>query len=223
LLVVRGLSRSVTSRVGPSDESSGSPGVAERVLFADLDLELAPGRVVCVRGPSGSGKSLLLRAIAGLDPLGPLGSGTLHLNGQTPEALGMPTWRSRVAYVAQGAPPLPGTPAELDLGVRALASRRGRPSDDAGQIAGRLGLTPAQWTQPWTELSGGERQRAHLAVALAGRPDVLLLDEPTSALDAAAVAKVEAAVAGIAALWVTHDPGQIERVAADVIDLGSSK
>ncbi|MEZ4237745.1 MAG: ABC transporter ATP-binding protein [Myxococcota bacterium] len=162
--------------------------VGARTLFAGLDLDVATGSIVGVRGPSGTGKTLLLRLLAGLDPLE---QGTVTLDGQPPEAVGLPAWRARVAYVAQGAPPRPGTPAELEATVARFASQRRARAAAAWPPSANGSTRPARWAQPLGASCRGERQRAHLAVALAGAPDVLLLDEPTAALDADAVARVE--------------------------------
>lgn len=191
--------------------------IGERILFQGLGLTLRAGTSCCVQGASGTGKTQLLRLLAGLDPAD---EGTITLHGRPPEAWGMPTWRARVAYVPQGAPIVSATPAAWRARLETL---RTHPPDgpDPCEVAARLSLPQAAWEQPWASLSGGERQRLHLALALSTAPEVLLLDEPTAALDPALVGAVEALLAGRTALWVTHDPAQIERLGADVISMGS--
>lgn len=183
--------------------------VGDEVLFEGLTFSVGPEEALVVQGPSGSGKSRLLRALAGLDPIA---GGTIRLGDNTPGALGMPAWRSRVTYVPQDVPGLPGAPADFLERVRSLAGARAEvraPPD----LAASWGLPPEKWEQPWSRLSGGERQRAFLAVAVARGPDVLLLDEPTSAMDPATVRSVEASLSEHRCVWVTHDPDQAARIA----------
>jgi phosphate-transporting ATPase len=158
---------------------------------------------VAVRGPSGSGKSLLLRAIVDLDP----NSGEVGLDGLSRESMSGPAWRRLVGY-------LPAEPGWW-------ADRVGEHFTDwvaARPLVERLGLPDEARDWPLTRPSTGERMRLAIVRALAAQPKVLLLDEPTAALDAASVAIVEALIgervaAGMAVLWVTHDAAQGERVA----------
>ena len=156
-----------------------------------------------MRGPSGAGKTLLLRAIADLDA----NRGVVTLNGRDRSTISAPDWRRLVGYV----PAEPGWWAET-VGehfpdwAAAYASMR------------KLGLSEEAQSWPVSRLSTGERLRMALARALIVRPKVLLLDEPTAALDAASVKAVESLIAarlqsGLAVLWVTHDPQQAARVA----------
>ncbi len=192
-LVARGLRRSVGGRA----------------VLAGLDLAVPRGGTLVVRGPSGAGKTVLLRALAWLDPLD---GGEVRLDGRTPREWGVPAWRARVAWLPQQPATPEGSPADL---ARRLAGLRAvRHARDPLDLARRLGLDAARWRRRWQELSGGERQRAHLALLLAAEPAVLLLDEPTGALDAEATAAVESLTAGTTRVWVTHDAGQAERLAA---------
>ncbi len=191
--------------------------VGDRVLFEDLTLELGAGEIVVVQGPSGTGKTLLLRMLADLDPH----EAALSLGGQTLQELGHTGWRRRVRHVAQDTPVHEGVPTDWWARVCALKSMAGAELGDPVAISGRWGLEAQAWQRPWPQLSGGERQRIALACALATDPDVLLLDEPTSALDPDAVAAVEADLAGRTVLLVTHDRGQAQRLRARVVELGA--
>lgn len=190
--------------------------VAGRVLVQGLDLDLEAGELRVIQGPSGVGKSTLLRALAGLIPLQ---AGSLCLAGETFDRLGGPRWRTRVALVPQGAPPLGGSPQALATELRGFHHQRERPWDDPQDIARRLGLEEGAWSRSWALLSGGERQRAHLALALASQPDILLLDEPTAALDPAATLRVEEALRGRSVIAVSHDETQAQRLGGRILRL----
>lgn len=173
-----------------------------RPNLLDASLELAEGECLVIRGASGSGKSLLLRAIADLDP----NEGEISLKGVSREAMAAPLWRRRVGYLPAEA----GWWAE-DLGAHFADWSR------AEAIFRQLGLSDARPDWPIARLSTGERQRLALSRALAIDPEVLLLDEPTSGLDQASVAAVERLMTAVRAkgtgiIWVTHDPAQAERV-----------
>lgn len=185
-------------------------------------LTLTPGTITFVTGPSGAGKSRLLRALATLDSVA---AGALKLGPHPPDALpgGPPAWRARVAYVAAARPRTRGSPTDLLIAARAFGSHRtrGARAPPLPSLADALLLDRAYLTAPWDTLSSGQAARAVLAVALALGPSVLLLDEPTAALDAASAAAAEklitaAAAAGVAVLWVSHDPAQPGRVGGPV-------
>lgn len=166
-------------------------------------LELAAGDCAAVFGPSGSGKSLLLRAIADLDP----NTGDVTLEDRVRESMPAPAWRRRVCYV----------PADSGWWADDVGSHF-EDTDAATGFLYRLDLPAAALDWPVERLSTGERQRLALIRALVLAPDVLLLDEPTSGLDAEATARVESLLHeimadGAAILLVTHDPKQAERLA----------
>ncbi|MDP6931461.1 MAG: ABC transporter ATP-binding protein [Myxococcota bacterium] len=192
--------------------------VAGRTLFSSLDLEVQPGQCLVVSGPSGIGKSVLLRALAWLDPIQ---AGAVSLGGRSPAEWGVPEWRRRVSYVAQTPPILPGTPAEWWRVLGGLEYRRELELASPWSMLPAWGLDESLRDQTWASLSVGERQRVHLAIALGSRPDVLLLDEPTSALDPCSTEAVEASLVGRTTVWVTHDPNQADRVADVRLQVGT--
>lgn len=171
--------------------------------LAPVSLDLAAGECAAVVGASGSGKSLLLRQIADLDP----GHGEAELDGRRRSAMRGFEWRRLVVYCQAEA-------GWWDDHVSAhFADRAG-----ATAIMGRLGLVESKLDALVHELSTGERQRMGLVRALMQNPRVLLLDEPTAALDQEATALVEAELsrvlaAGAGILLVTHSAEQAERLA----------
>jgi len=172
-------------------------------LLEPFDLELAAGECVTLSGPSGSGKSRLLRAIADLDPHGGEAWCGGTAQGDTPG----PAWRGRVGL-------LPAESAWWSDRVRDHF-RRFDPS-----LLERLELPSECGDWQVTRLSSGERQRLALLRLLAVAPGALLLDEPTANLDHSNIERVEALIAawrreqGCAVLWVSHDPAQQRRIAA---------
>lgn len=167
-------------------------------------FELAAGECIALRGPSGAGKTLLLRALADLDP----SKGEVLLNGVPREKIPAPTWRRRVGYL----------PAEPGWWSERLADHFQDWDSQAGP-ARRLRISPGVAGRRVSQLSTGERQRLALLRALEHRPEVMLLDEPTGPLDEESTAAVEALLRGkqsngLALLWVTHDKRQAERVAS---------
>jgi ABC-type iron transport system FetAB ATPase subunit len=168
-----------------------------------VDLDVDAGTCIAIRGSSGAGKSLLLRAIADLDPA----DGEVSLKGMSRTLMSAPTWRKRVIYVA----------AESGWWDITVGDHFSNPDIAAGYLV-RLGFTDDAMSWPVSRLSTGERQRLALLRAIVLTPEVMLLDEPTSALDPEATAKVESILhekraAGTAIIMVTHDKAQAARMA----------
>ncbi len=174
--------------------------------LSDVAFELAPGECIAVEGASGAGKSLLLRALADLDPH----TGRVELDGRSQIDLPAPDWRRRVCYLASEAGWWADRVADHFQDWPELA-------DDLAAL--ELPQDCANW--PVTRLSTGEKQRLALLRALEVVPRVLLLDEPTSAVDPAGTLAVESMIEArraqaLAVIWVTHDPAQANRVAKRV-------
>jgi ABC-type polar amino acid transport system ATPase subunit len=173
-------------------------------VLSGVDFEVRGGELVTIEGPSGGGKSTLLRALARLQPLT---AGSLALDGVEAGTSPSSGWRVQVAYVSQAAVMFPGTVAD---NVRSGPRLRGLTLDD-GTVERLLddAALPGSGARQASALSGGERQRVALARALANQPRVLLCDEPTSALDPASVERILAllkrcAGVGTAVVVVTH-------------------
>lgn len=194
----------------------------ERVLFRDLSLQVESGEIVDLTGPSGSGKSSLLTALAQLNPHA---SGDLTLRGRPASAFTPQQWRTQVTYLPQQAILTGGTVAEairlpFTLAVRAGSSngtegaedaydggRRRFPSllrgadrhtadrlDDAAisRMLDALGCGDIELDRPPHDLSGGQAARVALARTLLTRPKLLLADEVDAGLDDDNAAKVAA-------------------------------
>jgi ABC-type iron transport system FetAB ATPase subunit len=170
-------------------------------------FDLAVGEAVALRGPSGAGKTLLLRALADLDA----SSGEISLDGVARDDMPGPAWRRLVGYVA----------AEPAWWADTVGEHVSDWTAAVGLVE-TLGFEPDCRRWPVARLSTGERQRLALVRALALRPRVMLLDEPTAGLDTDATAVVERLLTeargqGMGLLWVTHDDQQAARVASRVL------
>ena len=197
-------------------------------LTLDVEVEVAKGECLALAGPSGAGKTSVLRVTAGL--LRPR-YGRVTCAGEvwldTGAGRELPPERRRCGYLFQEHALFPHLSAWQNVAypLRAVARRERRPR--ALELLARFGLESKAEDRPRT-LSGGERQRVALARALAREPDVLLLDEPLSALDArtrASAARELGAVlrdSGAPALLVTHDFGEAAQLGdrVGVIDSG---
>ena len=146
---------------------------ARRVLH-QVGCSVPLGRVTGLLGPSGGGKSTLLRAVVGVQRVE---SGTVTVLGRP---AGAPELRSRVGYVTQAPSVYPDLTVRENARYFAALTGRGAPQADAAVAA--VGLRAAAG-QLVGDLSGGQRGRASLACALVGEPDLLVLDEPTVGLD----------------------------------------
>jgi putative ABC transport system ATP-binding protein len=185
-------------------------GDDEVLALRGVSLRVRAGEFVAVVGPSGSGKSTLLACLSGLDE--PDG-GTVRIGGEVmsrrPEHQRAALRARGVGVVLQSANLVEHLTLAANLRVaHRLSGGRGRPDIDASLdrvgLGGREGSFPAQ-------LSGGEAVRAALAVALVGRPAVLVADEPTAEVDRAAETRLVDLLRaevdrGIALVLATHSP-----------------
>ncbi len=180
------------------------------VLFDGLCMTLAAGRITALLGPSGVGKTSLLRLIAGLAAMGESGRVACGDGGGV---------RGRVAYMAQSDLLLPWLSVldNVALGARLRGERGDR--DKARALLAELGLAGCEAAAPQS-LSGGMRQRAALARTLMEDRPIVLMDEPFSGLDAITRARLQdlavSALAGRTVLLVTHDPLEAIRIAARI-------
>lgn len=173
-----------------------------RPLFENLNLELPAGRITCLLGPSGVGKSSLLRLIAGLAE-----GARCRVRDTEDRAIA-----GRFAYMAQQDLLLPWCSAlgNVTLGSRLRGEPRGRDLEArARRMLTRVGLAGHEADRP-SGLSGGMRQRVALARTLMEQRPIVLMDEPFSALDAITRYEIQelaaTLLAGRTVLLVTHDP-----------------
>ncbi len=196
-----------------SDSILAAKGVST-VFGGPVDLEVAKGGCLGIAGQSGSGKSLLLRAMADLDEH----AGQILLGGVDQEQMTGPVWRKRVGYL----------PAESHWWLGRAGDHFPEADGDLVQGLERLFLAPEILEKHMEQLSSGERQRLAFLRLLGAQPEVLLLDEPTSNLDGKSAGVVESIVGGlqreqgVGVIWVSHDLEQLARVADRVrhMDLG---
>lgn len=182
-----------------------------RRILDRIDLDVAAGEMLAVVGPSGAGKTSLLRVVVRLDE--PT-SGTVLLDGTDTRKIPPRRLRRRVGLVPQSAGLWDGTVADnVALGPRL----RDEPVDGARveELLARVGMEGFAGRRV-DDLSGGEAQRVALARTLMNDPGVVLMDEPTASLDPATEAAVEdllgEVLADRTAVVVTHDRSQARRL-----------
>ncbi|APX90765.1 ABC transporter ATP-binding protein [Brevirhabdus pacifica] len=200
----------------PGITLAGEARIAGQPLFAPLTLEVGAGVWTCLLGPSGVGKTTILRLIAGLET-GADFTGTITASDGQPLA-------GRVALMAQSDLLLPWASAldNVSLGARLRGERRDR--DRAMEMLERVGLEGLHARKP-ARLSGGQRQRVALARTLLEDRPVVLLDEPFSALDARTRSEMQdlaaELLAGRTVLLVTHDPAEAARLGRAIHVMGT--
>jgi putative ABC transport system ATP-binding protein len=192
--------------------------VGNKVIVDDVSFELHAAETLGILGPSGSGKSSLLRLLNRLDE--PT-SGTVFVEGVDYRSIAPRELRRKIGLVMQRPYLFSGT---VEDNVRFGPEQRGEQvsSDAIAALLSETGL-PGYATRNVAKLSGGEAQRVSLARALANSPSVLLLDEPTSALDDASKGSIETLVRTIVnskklgCVLVTHDRSQADRMASRLL------
>lgn len=187
-----------------------------RAILDGVDFRLCQGETLCILGPSGSGKSMLLRTVVRLTEAT---GGAVEVDrvpvGQLPPV----ELRRRVALVQQNPAMLEGSVLDnIAFGLRLAGVEEGEVLERARQALADASLDDSFLDRRAERLSGGERQRVAIARALAMRPAVLLLDEPTAALDPRSTRAVERTILRLkeggshTMVVVTHDIEQARRL-----------
>ncbi|KLU58612.1 putative iron export ATP-binding protein FetA [Peptococcaceae bacterium CEB3] len=193
-----------------------------------LSAAVEAGEILVVRGPSGVGKSTLLRILARLQPDS---GGTAYLEQQPWQSIPPPLWRASVHYVAQRPALFDGNVADnfaKPFSVRALSGTSLDPGR-ARALMRALKLPETLWEQDARTLSGGEASRVAFIRGVLIEPKVLLLDEPTAALDEASRTAFYAVLAdwlkgpGRAALLVSHTDDYLGLPGLNFLDLTESR
>ncbi len=199
-------------------------------VLSEINIDIDAGEIVSVIGPSGSGKSSLLRVIVGLLPPS---AGSIALDGQTVDfgdRRQLRSLRDRLAIVFQQFNLFQNMNVLTNVTI-APRKIKGRPADDveaqAKALLDRIGLGDKLTAYP-DELSGGQQQRVALVRALALEPELLLLDEVTSALDPEMVVEVLDAIQelskdGITMVIVSHEMSFVRQVSDRVVMMSEGR
>ena len=193
----------------------------EKVIFRDLSLTLKDGEVLAILGPSGIGKTTLIKTLTGLEAAQ---SGEIEMDGQS-YSISDPAVTSKIGLIFQDFNLFPHLTVRDNI-ILAPMSVKKMSKDEANQKANdllaKLGLTEQADLYPY-QLSGGQKQRVGIARALAMDPQVIAYDEPTSGLDEKATEQVVAIMLslkaeGVSQIVVTHDLPFAEKVADETFD-----
>ncbi|MFT3808507.1 MAG: ABC transporter ATP-binding protein [Micropepsaceae bacterium] len=203
-------------------KSYGSRRVAD-----DISFEVEAGEIVCLLGASGSGKSTILRMIAGVERAD---GGTVRIGGVEVDSPGafVPPEKRRVGLVFQDLALFPHLDATANAAFGLYRAPRAEAQAQAAALLDLVGLKGQARAFPH-QLSGGEQQRLAVARALAPRPQVMLLDEPFSGLDDRLRDTVRSEVLSAlraehaATVFVTHDPDEALRSADRIVLLRAGR
>jgi putative ABC transport system ATP-binding protein len=188
--------------------------LGDATILEEVDLHVGRGDKVALTGPSGSGKSSLLKLVLGIYRQS---AGVIEIGGIGVAPGTVAASRRAIAYVPQAIPVFPGEGARdflfMPYGFR--TNRGGRPGDDrVASVLESLGLALALLDRSMSALSGGERQRLALARALLLGRETFVLDEVSSAIDREARERVACVVLDdprLTVLSVSHDEAWIAR------------
>lgn len=191
----------------PSVKVSGRASLNTQVLFDTLELKILASKWTCLLGPSGVGKTTILRFIAGLETTAVF-EGEIEANDALPLA-------GRISYMAQSDLLLPWATVSENVSLGSFLRGDRTKKDTVFDVIERVGLADHCHKLP-SALSGGQRQRTALARTLMENRPIVLLDEPFSALDAKTRSEMQELTVELlkdqTVLLVTHDPSEAARL-----------
>jgi len=219
----------LTSRGGTVTLSKVNKWFGDVHVLQDIDIEVKPGEVVDVIGPSGAGTATLCRPINRLEPID---SGTIALDGQPLPAEGKQLARLRadVGMVFQSFNLFAHKTVLQNVTLGPVKVRKvsaAQAEQRARALLERVGVTDQAGKYP-AQLSGGQQQRVAIARALAMEPKVMLFDEPTSALDPEMIKEVldvmvDLAQGGMTMIVISHEMGFARTAANRVVFMSDGR
>ncbi len=202
-------------------------------VIKNLSLDIHPGEIIVFKGPSGIGKSTLLRSLTYLEPFQngmiKVGEYTLSANlDRRKERETIRRVRTQLGFVFQFFNLFPHLTVIENLmlaPVEVLKKEKVLVRKEALALLARVGLSEKAEFYP-NQLSGGQRQRVGIARALAMKPQAILFDEPTSSLDPEMKGEIvrvmeDLSKDGMTMLIVTHEPAVVEGIATRIVQFGS--
>jgi phospholipid/cholesterol/gamma-HCH transport system ATP-binding protein len=204
-----------------------------KVVYSGLDLEIRRGETITIMGPSGSGKSVMLKMLIGLlkPDAGRIDFDGADIAAMEPDAL--TEVRRRIAYLFQGAALFDSLSVgeNVAYGLREQFWKTMTEAEIQARVAQSLGLVGLPGIEPMrpSDLSGGMKKRVGLARTLALHPEIILYDEPTTGLDPINTARINHLILGIqrtlkiTSVVVTHDMGTAFSVSDRLAILGKGR